>query len=104
MHACPVGVSGGFHATTLTRHGRGTDPRRRSPPPRDRDPDELVAYVWYVEHIEAAIERQGKTRLAILEEARDRPCVCGGQWGTLADDVPRRSGRRRSDVQGALPV
>jgi hypothetical protein len=62
----------------------------------------LVEFVWKAQVIEDDIEREGMTRMQILEKACDMDCVCGGLWGSLADGVCDRNGIDRIDLQYSM--
>jgi hypothetical protein len=57
---------------------------------------QLIQRCWRVERVEEFIAKVDKPRLAILEEALDKACVCGGRWVPMAlelltaNDIPAK--------------
>ena len=53
---------------------------------------DLVARCWRFEKATDIVERDGKTRLELLWEARSRSCTCNGRWTSAALDLFWRNG------------
>ena len=48
---------------------------------------ELVSRAWRFEGAEESVERLGKSRMKILNEAASSSCVCGGRWAAAAREL-----------------
>ena len=44
----------------------------------------LIARCWAVERVEEYVAEADKSRMDLLHEALDKPCVCDGQWLAFA--------------------
>eukprot|EP00973_Karenia_brevis_P057449 7992085-Karenia_brevis.AAC.1 len=52
----------------------------------DRLPS-LVTRCWKVEKVEEFVAHAGKSRMTLLHEALDAPCVCGDKWVPCAQNL-----------------
>ena len=67
----------------------------------NRLPD-LVQRCWRVERVEETVAEWSKTRMDVLVESQERPCVCGGAWPGAAVRLLRSNGINEATWQDAV--
>ena len=65
---------------------------------------EVLTTAWEMTNAQDKLDRSKKTRIEILEDAAQKPCVsgCNGQWLTCASEVLQQNGLRKEAFANAI--